>query len=89
MNSVFQKSEEIMKNMEDKYLTTEHLFLAMLELNTDLAKEFLFKQDITEQKVKQVIQEYRNGDKIESQDPELALDILSKYGRDLTLLAEQ
>ena len=31
----------------------------------------------------------RNGEKIETNDPEVSLEALSKYGKDITLLAEK
>jgi len=89
LNSVFQKAEEIMKQMGDQFLTTEHLFLAILKENTDVAKDFLYPLNISYDKVKETIDSYRKGEKIHTQDPESTLDVLSKYWRDLTVLAEE
>jgi ATP-dependent Clp protease ATP-binding subunit ClpB len=79
LNSVFQKAEEIMKQMGDQFLTTEHLFLAILKENTDVAKDFLYPLNISYDKVKETIDSYRKGEKIHTQDPESTLDVLSKY----------
>lgn len=87
LNTVFQKSEEMMKKMWDSYLTTEHLFLSILKEQTDLAKDFLFPLNISYDEVNKIIEKYRNWEKIQSNDPEASLDVLSKYWRDLTLLA--
>ncbi len=89
LNTVFSTAENLMKQMNDQYLTTEHLLLAMLKDNTDVAKEFLLPLNISYDKVKEVIDEYRNGENIQSQDPEASMDTLKKYGRDLTQLAEE
>jgi ATP-dependent Clp protease ATP-binding subunit ClpB len=88
LNSVFQKAEQIMKEMNDQYLTTEHLLLAMLKENTDVAKEFLLPVNVSYDKVMSTIKSYRQ-DPVQTQDPEATLEVLSKYGRDLTSLAEE
>ena len=88
LNSVFQQAEQIMKQMGDQYLTTEHLLLALLKENTDAAKEFLLPHNVSYDKVMETIKSYRT-EPVQTQDPEATLDVLSKYGRDLTQLAEE
>ena len=88
LNSVFQQAEHIMKKMWDQYLTTEHLLLAILKEKTDVAKEFLLPLNISYDTVLKTIKLYRN-EPVQTQDPEATLDVLSKYGRDLTSLAEE
>jgi len=88
LNSAFQTAENLMKQMGDQYLTTEHLLLALLKENTDVAKEFLLPHNVSFDKVKETIKTYRQ-DPVQTQDPEATLDVLSKYGRDLTQLAEE
>ncbi len=39
--------------------------------------------------VKNTILQIRNGEKVETNDPEVSLEVLSKYGKDITLLAEK
>jgi len=77
-----------MKEMKDHYLTTEHLLLALLKEKTNVANEFLFPANVSYDKVLEVIKSYRQ-EPIQTQDPEATLDVLSKYGRDLTELAQQ
>ena len=89
LNTVFSTAENLMEQMGDQYVTTEHLLLAMLKDNTDVAKEFLLPLNISYDKVKETIDSYRNGETIQSQDPEATMDTLKKYGRDLTDLAEE
>jgi len=89
LNTVFSTAENLMKQMWDQYLTTEHLLLAILKDNSDVAKEFLLPLNVSYDKVNKIIESYRNGEKIESQDPESSMDTLKKYWRDLTSLAEE
>ena len=89
LNTVFQTAEEEMKKMQDSYLTTEHLLLAMLKDKTDIAKDILFPLNISYDNVKKSIESYRNGSQIENQDPEASFDVLNKYWKDLTQFAQE
>jgi ATP-dependent Clp protease ATP-binding subunit ClpB len=63
------------KRMEDDYVSTEHLLLAL----------DVVPRDQLEAKIKAV----RGGQRVTSQDPEETYQALEKFGRDLTALAEQ
>lgn len=45
--------------------------------------------NITFDSIKTILDEQRNGQTITSQDPEMTLDALVKYGKDITKLAEE
>ena len=62
------------KKLEDDYVSTEHLLLALDAVPRD---QLLAK-----------IQEVRGGQRVTSQDPEGTYQALEKFGRDLTALAE-
>src|SRR5512133_3605627 len=63
------------KRMEDEYVSTEHLLLA---LDVEPRDQLLAK-----------IEAVRGGQRVTSQDPEGTYQALSKYGRDLTAAAEE
>src|SRR6201984_3526253 len=63
------------KRMQDDYVSTEHLLLAL----------DVVPRDQLEAKIKAV----RGGQRVTSQDPEGTYQALSKFGRDLTEAAEQ
>jgi ATP-dependent Clp protease ATP-binding subunit ClpB len=63
------------KKLEDDYVSTEHLLLALDAVPRD---QLLAK-----------IKEVRGGQRVTSQDPEGTYQALEKFGRDLTALAEQ
>jgi ATP-dependent Clp protease ATP-binding subunit ClpB len=63
------------RRMEDDYVSTEHLLLAL----------DVVPRDQLEAKIKAV----RGGQRVTSQDPEGTYQALEKFGRDLTELAEQ
>jgi len=74
--------------MGDSYITTEHILLAMLDGNNEV-KIILEQAGLDKKTVESSIQAVRNGETIQSQDPENILDALDKYARDLTKLAEE
>jgi ATP-dependent Clp protease ATP-binding subunit ClpB len=72
---VLDRAAEEAKRMEDDYVSTEHLLLAL----------DVVPRDQLEAKIKAV----RGGQRITSQDPEETYQALEKFGRDLTAAAEE
>src|SRR5213595_447343 len=71
---VLDKAEHEARRMEDDYVSTEHLLLA---LDVVPRAELLAR-----------IKEVRGGQRVTSQDPEETYQALQKFGRDLTAAAE-
>lgn len=88
LNKVFQEAESIASKMQDQYITTEHLFLAILNWNSDINKDILKPIWINYSLVSKAIEEIRGWEKVTSNDPETTMDSLNKFWRDLTALAE-
>lgn len=88
LNRILEQSEREMKELWDAYITTEHFLLAILKSDNKI-KQLLEKLNITYQVAHETILQMRNGEKIETNDPEVSLEALSKYGKDITLLAEK
>ncbi|HRU50209.1 MAG TPA: AAA family ATPase [Candidatus Absconditabacterales bacterium] len=88
LNKTLIQAENIMKEMADSFVTTEHLFLSILKGNNKLT-EILKSQNINYDLIFNTIKEMRQGENIQSQDPENTMDALGKYGKDLTKLAEE
>jgi ATP-dependent Clp protease ATP-binding subunit ClpB len=63
------------RQLEDEYVSTEHLLLSLDVVPRDVLLEKL--------------QQVRGGQRVTSQDPEGTYQALEKFGRDLTELAEQ
>jgi ATP-dependent Clp protease ATP-binding subunit ClpB len=72
---VLDRAFEEARRLQDEYVSTEHLLLALDVVPRD---ELLAK-----------LQEVRGGQRVTSQDPEGTYQALEKFGRDLTELAEQ
>ena len=72
---VLDRAEDEMRKLEDEFISTEHLLLALDAVPRDALLERL--------------KEVRGGQRVTSQDPEGTYQALEKFGRDLTELAEQ
>jgi ATP-dependent Clp protease ATP-binding subunit ClpB len=74
LSKVLDRAFDEAKKLEDEYVSTEHLLLALDVVPRD---QLLLK-----------IAEVRGGQRVTSQDPEGTYQALEKFGRDLTALAE-
>lgn len=86
VQKVLSQAQNIMKDLWDSYVTTDHIFLALVKHHraiSDLVKPF----GVTVSSVTHAIQTIRQGKKIDNNDPEATLEALDKYGRDVTQLA--
>ena len=75
--------------LNDEYISTEHLFLAILsERNTAIAR-LLAEEGITKIRVLEVIKEIRGGQRVTDRKAENHYRTLEKYSRDLSKLARE
>lgn len=75
--------------LKDDYISTEHLFLAILsERNTAIAR-LLSEEGITKDRVYDAIKEIRGGQRVTDRKAESRYRTLEKYSRDLTKLAKE
>ena len=72
---VLDRAEEEMRKLEDEFISTEHLLLALDAVPRD---ELLAR-----------LKDVRGGQRVTSQDPEGTYQALEKFGRDLTAAAEE
>ena len=84
---VLGDAEREAKTMGDEYISTEHLFLALLFSKTEV-REFLEKRYLAYDDVFKIITELRGSQKIDSPDPENKLQAIKKFTIDLTQLAK-
>ena len=72
---VLDRAEDEMRKLEDEFISTEHLLLALDAVPRD---ELLAR-----------LKDVRGGQRVTSQDPEGTYQALEKFGRDLTAAAEE
>jgi len=74
--------------LNDEYISTEHIFLAILsERNTTIARQ-LTEEGITKDRVYDAVKEIRGGQRVTDRKAESRYRILEKYSRDLSQLAK-
>jgi len=84
--SVLNKSTTIAKEFGDDYISTEHIFIAIIEQKGPAA-EVLKALGIGREKFYEALMEIRGSQKITDQSPEEKMQALKRYGRDLVQLA--
>lgn len=83
-NSILNRAEMIMKEMEDSFLSVEHIFKAMIE------EMPIFKRlGISLEKYMEVLMNIRGNRKVDNQNPEATYEVLEKYAKDLVELARE
>ena len=85
---VLAKAEKEMANLQDNYLSTEHILLALAN-SAGKTGELLKSTGVTYNQILKALKELRGSQKVTSQDPESTMQSLQKYTKDLTSLARQ
>ena len=84
---IIETSAKIAKNMKDDFISTEHLFLAVMEVqseSSELLQRFRVKKDEAIAIIKELREEERKNGGVQKQ-----FKVLSKYTRNLTIMAQQ
>ena len=86
---IIDLANEEANRLKDEYISTEHIFLAILSERNTPAARLLESSGITRERVVQAIQEMRGGQKVTDPHAETRYKTLEKYSRDLTTLARE
>ena len=86
LNNVLLKATNVLKEFKDEFISTEHLLLALLQVNDDTAK-ILKAAGLTEKGLITAIKDLRKGDTIQSQTQETQLNMLNKFAKNLNQMA--
>ncbi len=90
LRAVLEQAQAEATAMQDQYVSTEHLFLAIVsEGGRAPAAELLRGRGVTRDALVAAITAVRGSQKVTDQNPEGKYQALEKYGRDLTELAER
>lgn len=74
-------------NLNDEFISTEHLFLAIVEEKDTPSSRLLKENGVTKERVLDSINQLRGGQKVTDRKAENHYRTLEKYSRDLTKLA--
>ncbi len=89
VNRVIETAQEEARRLNDEYISTEHIFLAILANRSTPSARFLREAGVTRERVMEVIQQIRGGQRVTDPQAESRYQILGKYGRDLTRMAAE
>src|SRR5215475_4415707 len=90
MNLIVQSAQAEATRLQDEYVSTEHLLLALAsEAGRSPAAQLLKRVGITKDTLYQALTQIRGNQRVTSQNPESTYEALARYGRDLTDLAKK
>ncbi len=86
---IIDLANEETSRLKDEYISTEHLFLAILSEKNTPAARLLEGAGITRERVMEAINQIRGGQRVTDPQAETRYRSLEKYSRDLTLQARE
>jgi ATP-dependent Clp protease ATP-binding subunit ClpB len=89
LSQVFSASQKQAEQMQDEYVSTEHLLLAIADEKEGQAGKILRQHGVARDDLLKVIEQMRGGVRITDQNAEANYQALSKYAKDLTELARK
>jgi ATP-dependent Clp protease ATP-binding subunit ClpB len=88
LQSVLDQSAALMREMNDEFVSTEHLLLGLSRVESS-AKRILAMNAIDEKSIKETLQLIRGSNRVVDQEPEAKYMALEKYCVDLVKIARQ
>jgi ATP-dependent Clp protease ATP-binding subunit ClpB len=90
MKLVFDSAEAEAKRLQDEFVSTEHLLVALAtEAGRSPGAQLLQRRGVTKDALYAAMTTVRGNQRVTSQNPESTYEALARYGRDLTELARK
>jgi ATP-dependent Clp protease ATP-binding subunit ClpB len=89
MRKIMSDAQKEADKLKDEYISTEHLFFALLKEGSSEASRILRKYGVSEDAVLQALMAVRGTQRVTDQQPEAKYRVLERYARDITELARQ
>ena len=86
---IIDLANEEANRLKDEYISTEHIFLAILSERSTPAARLLEGAGVTRERVYEAIQQIRGGQRVTDPQAETRYRTLEKYSRDLTQAARE
>lgn len=83
LNDILREAENIANKNKDDFITEEHLILSLLKTGSEKIKNIFSTLGVKYDDIVKIIEKFRNGEKVTSNDAENKLNALKKYGIDL------
>ena len=88
LDSLMNLADRLRSEMEDEYLSVEHIMLAFFDKGDSRIKELLSEAGAEKNKFIAELDRLRGNKKVMNDNPEASYDVLKKYGQDLVELAK-
>jgi ATP-dependent Clp protease ATP-binding subunit ClpC len=85
---ILELAQEEANRFKDEYISTEHIFLAVLNERNTAAARILADSGVLRERVNDAVKEIRGGQRVTDPGAESRYRTLEKYSRDLTKLAK-
>jgi len=89
LQKLFKQAEREAQKMQDEYISTEHFLLAGFDIGDSQLQNFYKSIGLKKSDVENALQKIRGAQKVNSDEPENQYEVLKKYARDLTALAQE
>jgi ATP-dependent Clp protease ATP-binding subunit ClpB len=89
LSQIFTASQQQADKMQDEFISTEHLLVAIVDEKDGEAGKILRQHGVKKDDLLKVIEQMRGGSRITDQNAEQNYQALSKYARDLTEAARK
>ncbi|MDK1045187.1 MAG: AAA family ATPase [Anaerolineales bacterium] len=86
---VVDMANEEANRLDDEFISTEHIFLAVLSERNTAISRLLNEEGITKERVQEAIKDIRGGQRVTDRRAESRYRTLEKYSRDLTTYAKE
>ena len=83
VDQLFSQAEEVAESMKDEFVSTEHLFLAMIDRPDNTIRALFQTYQIQREAAMLALQEVRGNQRVTSDNPEDTYEALEKFGADL------
>ena len=87
LDRALNAAEQQAKQMQDEYISVEHVFLGILQRPGKTAAELFKAFGITTERFMQQLSQVRGNQRVTTDNPESTYDALKKYGQDLVEMA--
>ena len=89
LSQVTTEAGNIAERMKDEYISVEHLYIALLNIDPPVSSKLFRRYGITKDGFLEALTKVRGNQRITSDNPEDSYDALAKYGRDLVDMAKE
>lgn len=86
---IFTFAEREMERLKDEYMGSEHIFIALFDLNSRTLNRIFDRYNLSKEQVYRVLQEVRGSQRVTGESGEKNYNVLAKYTKDFTQMAKE